>query len=168
MDTSPSEIMKSHNSKENRTKADKCNQCSYASAWPGSLKEHLKTHSGENIYKCNQCDHASAKAGNLKTNGEENEYSENELLELLQIKPGKKRKSSDVKRLPKPNPDITHSPDPPPKYYKIEDVVYHEKKSNALEAIERDKKVKREKTDNQLSPILSKEELLITSGKGNY
>ena len=142
MDTSPSEILKSHHSNENKTKADKCNQCSFASAWPGSLKEHLKIHSGEKIYKCNQCDHASAKAGNLKTIGEENEYSESELLELLQIKPGKRRRSSGVKRLPKSNPDSTHSPDPPPKYYKIGEVVYHEKKSNALEAIERDKKDK--------------------------
>ena len=80
----------------------------------------------------------------------------------------KRHRSSDVKRLPKPNPDSTHSPDPPPKYYKIEEVIYHEKKSNALEAIERDKKDKREKTDNQLSPILSKGELLITGGTGNY
>ena len=168
MDTSPFEILKSHHSNENKTKADKCNQCSFASAWPGSLKEHLKIHSGEKIYKCNQCDHASAKAGNLKTIGEENEYSENELLELLQIKPGKRRRSSGVKRLPKSNPDSTHSPDPPPKYYKIDEVIYHEKKSNALEAIERDKKDKREKTDNQLSPILSKGELLITGGTGNY
>ena len=169
MDISPSEIMKSHISKENRTKADKCNQCSFASAWQGPLKEHLKNHSGEKIYKCNQCGHASAKAGNLKTNGEENKYSENELLELLQIKPGKKRKSSDVKRLPKPNPDITHSPDPPTKYYKIGEDFYHEK--NSLDAVERGKtckKDRKENTDNLLSPILSKGELLITGGTGNY
>ena len=95
-------------------------------------------------------------------------YSENEFLERLQLKPRKRHRSSDVKRLPKPNPDSTHSPDPPPKYYKIGEVVYYEKKSNALEAIERDKKDKREKTDNQLSPILSKGELLITGSTGNY
>merc|ERR1719297_680016 len=54
-------------------------------------------------------DDKSSPHGNGRTNGEENEYSENELLELLQIKPGKKRRSSEVKRLPKPNPDIISS-----------------------------------------------------------
>ena len=34
-------------------KSYKCNQCEFASAWTGSLRKHLKTHSGE-IHR-NQC-----------------------------------------------------------------------------------------------------------------
>ena len=43
----------------------KCNQCVYASARAGSLKTHLKTHSGE--IQCTLCDYASVTAGNLRT-----------------------------------------------------------------------------------------------------
>ena len=42
-------------------KSNKCNQCDYASSVAGSLKRHLKTHSGEK-----SCDYASSQAGNLR------------------------------------------------------------------------------------------------------
>ena len=40
-------------------------QC--ASSDAGSLRKHLKTHSGEKTHKCYQCDYASSQAGNLRT-----------------------------------------------------------------------------------------------------
>ena len=43
-----------------------CNQCYYASSQVGDLKEHLKTHSGENSNKCSQCDSASSEADDLR------------------------------------------------------------------------------------------------------
>ena len=43
-----------------------CNQCYYASSQVGDLKEHLKTHSGENSNKCSQWDSASSEADDLR------------------------------------------------------------------------------------------------------
>ena len=53
--------------RDNIEKTNKCNQCDYASSYPGNLKKHLKTHSGEKSNKCNQCDYASIQASSLKT-----------------------------------------------------------------------------------------------------
>ena len=50
----------------NVIKSNKCNQCDYASSHAGTLRQHLKMHSGEKSNKCNQCDFASSKAGNLR------------------------------------------------------------------------------------------------------
>ena len=44
----------------------KCNQCEYTSFRRGSLRGHLKTHSGEKLNKCNQCDYASTQANTLR------------------------------------------------------------------------------------------------------
>ena len=46
---------------------NKCNQCEYSSAHAGSLRTHLKTHSGEKPNKCNQCEYAAAHAVSLRT-----------------------------------------------------------------------------------------------------
>ena len=35
------------NKKNNVTKSNKCNQCDYASSHLGTLKRHIKTHTGE-------------------------------------------------------------------------------------------------------------------------
>ena len=48
-------------------KSHKCNQCNYAATRAGTLRAHLKIHSGEKLNKCNQCDYASSQAGNLRT-----------------------------------------------------------------------------------------------------
>ena len=48
-------------------KSNKCNQCDFTSSWARSLRAHLKTHSGEKSNKCNQCDYASYYASALKT-----------------------------------------------------------------------------------------------------
>ena len=47
-------------------KSHKCNQCDYASSHRGHLRNHLKTHSGENTNECDQCDFASYQAGDLR------------------------------------------------------------------------------------------------------
>ena len=52
--------------KINGEKSKKCSQCNYASFWGGTLRRHLKTHSGVKSHKCNQCDYASSQAGNLR------------------------------------------------------------------------------------------------------
>ena len=45
----------------------KCNQCEYITSFRrGSLRGHLKTHSGEKLNKCNQCDYASTQANTLR------------------------------------------------------------------------------------------------------
>ena len=45
---------------------NKCNQCGFVSTKAGSLRKHLKTHSGQKSYKCNQCDFAASQAGSLR------------------------------------------------------------------------------------------------------
>ena len=52
---------------DNVIKLHKCNQCDFASSHTGSLRRHLKTHSGEKSNKCIQCDYASVRASNLRT-----------------------------------------------------------------------------------------------------
>ena len=52
--------------KSQLNKFNKCKQCDYASAYPGALSRHLKTHSGEKSHKCNQCNYAFSQAGNLR------------------------------------------------------------------------------------------------------
>ena len=52
---------------ENVTKSNKCTQCDFASSEVGSLRTHVKTHTGERSNKCNQCDYASSKASNSRT-----------------------------------------------------------------------------------------------------
>ena len=45
----------------------KCNQCEYITSFRrGSLRGHLKTHSGEKLNKCKQCDYASTQANTLR------------------------------------------------------------------------------------------------------
>ena len=65
-----------HNVMSSRVKSHKCNQCDFASSHTGSLRRHLKTHSGEKSNNCNQCDFASYRAYllriHLKTHSEEN------------------------------------------------------------------------------------------------
>ena len=51
----------------NVIKSNKCNQCDYASSRADSLRQHLKTHSGEKSNKCNQCDYASSRADHTRT-----------------------------------------------------------------------------------------------------
>ena len=51
---------------DNVIKSHKCNQCNFASSRAGSLRRHLKMHSGEKSNKCNQCDYASSCAGHLR------------------------------------------------------------------------------------------------------
>ena len=46
--------------------SQKCNQCNFASSWASSLRDHLKTHSGEKPNKCNQCNYASIQAVGLR------------------------------------------------------------------------------------------------------
>ena len=48
-------------------KLNKCKQCVYACSDTSSLKKHFKIHSGEKSNKCNQCDYASAYAHHLRT-----------------------------------------------------------------------------------------------------
>ena len=38
--------------------ANNCNNCNFVSSEAGSLRKHLKTHSGEKPNKCNHCDYA--------------------------------------------------------------------------------------------------------------
>ena len=45
---------------------EKSIKCNYASFRAGTMRTHLKTHSGEKSNKCNQCDFAFSQAGNLR------------------------------------------------------------------------------------------------------
>ena len=47
-------------------KPNKCNQCDFASSYPGNLRTHLKTHGGKESNKCDQCNYATSQAGNLR------------------------------------------------------------------------------------------------------
>ena len=48
-------------------KANKCNQCDYASSQASNLRTHLKTHSGEKLNNCDQCDFACWLRTHLKS-----------------------------------------------------------------------------------------------------
>ena len=61
-----SEDIPLRNTNNEREKSKKCNQCDYASSEAGTLRTHLKTHSGENTNECDQCDYASSRAGHLR------------------------------------------------------------------------------------------------------
>ena len=52
---------------DNAIKANKYNQCDFASSQVGKLRRHLKMHSGVKSNKCNQCDYTSYQAGDLRT-----------------------------------------------------------------------------------------------------
>ena len=54
------------NTNNEEEKANKCNQCKFASSLKSSLRRHLKMHSGERSNKCNQCDYSSFEAGDLR------------------------------------------------------------------------------------------------------
>ena len=66
MDTSSSETFNDCKAMAKKLKTYKCNQCDYSSAHAGSLRTHLKRHSGEKEYKCIQCDYASVRACHLR------------------------------------------------------------------------------------------------------
>ena len=55
------DLLDSMNMKNMKVKSNKCSLCDYASSQAGSLKTHMKTHTGEKSNKCNQCDYASAR-----------------------------------------------------------------------------------------------------------
>ena len=59
--------LRAHLKTHSGEKSNKCNQCDFASSQAVNLRRHLKTHSGEKSNKCNQCDYASAHAFNLRT-----------------------------------------------------------------------------------------------------
>ena len=44
----------------------KCNRCEFASVRAESLRQHMKTHTGEKSYRCNQCDYACVDSGNFR------------------------------------------------------------------------------------------------------
>ena len=50
-----------------KERSSKCSQCDFASNHTGSLRRHLKIHSGEKSNQCNQCDFASSWADSLRT-----------------------------------------------------------------------------------------------------
>ena len=60
------DVMDSMNMESMKVKSNKCSLCEYASSQAGSLKTHMKTHTGEKSNKCNQCDYASSQAGDLR------------------------------------------------------------------------------------------------------
>ena len=51
---------------KHKEKAKKCKQCDFASEQAGTLKTHMKTHSGDKSHKCNQCEYSSFYANYLK------------------------------------------------------------------------------------------------------
>ena len=65
--TSYTGSLKTHMKTHTGEKSNKCNQCDYASSRAGHLKTHMKKHTGEKSNKCNQCDYTSSQAGHLKT-----------------------------------------------------------------------------------------------------
>ena len=46
---------------KDREHPNKCNQCEYSSSHVGTLRRHLKTHSGEKSIKGDQCDFVQTK-----------------------------------------------------------------------------------------------------------
>ena len=54
------------NTNNEEEKANKCNQCKFASSLKSSLRRHLKIHSGERSNKCNQCEYASTHTADLR------------------------------------------------------------------------------------------------------
>ena len=46
-------------------KPNKCNQCDFASSYPGNLRTHLKTHGGKESNKCDQCNYTTFHKFNL-------------------------------------------------------------------------------------------------------
>ena len=53
-ESNPMETKTGHEEKSN-----KCNQCDFASAHAGSLRTHLKMHTGEKSNNCYQCEYES-------------------------------------------------------------------------------------------------------------
>ena len=49
-----------------KERANKCNQCNFASKREDRLRKHLKIHNGEEPIKCGQCDYKSFDSSNMK------------------------------------------------------------------------------------------------------